>query len=77
MASVEKIIDKMRRQPRNISYAEAVKVLNHYGYDLKRKGATSHRVYADDNGDVFVLKDTNPLKISYITEILERLVGEE
>lgn len=76
MASVEKIIDKMRRQPRSISYDEAAKVLVHFGYELKRKGSTSHRVYANKNGDVFVLKDANPLKISYITEILERLAGE-
>jgi predicted RNA binding protein YcfA (HicA-like mRNA interferase family) len=76
MASVEKLVDKMRRQPRNISYDEAAKVLNHYGYELKRKGGTSHRVYANKEGDVFVLKDTNPLKISYIIEILERLAGE-
>ncbi|NUU74043.1 hypothetical protein [Paenibacillus xylanilyticus] len=76
MASVGKIIDKMRRQPRNISYDEAAKVLNHFGYELARKGATSHRPFVNQDGDVFILKDTNPLKISYITEILDRLVGE-
>lgn len=76
MASVEKIIEKMRRQPRGISYDEAVKVLNHYGYELKRKSATSHRVYGNKDGDMFVLKDKSPLKISYITEILDRLVGD-
>lgn len=75
MASIDKVIEKMRRQPRGISYNEAVRVLNHFGFELIRKRG-SHRVYADKNGMVIVLKQESPLKISYITEIVEKLLGE-
>ena len=75
MASIEKIIDKMWNQPRGISYSEAAKVLIYYGYELKRKRG-SHRIYGDPHGNVFVLKEEDPLKISYIKEMLDRLIED-
>lgn len=76
MAAVHKIIEKMRSQPHGIRYEEAVKVLNHYDYTLVRKRGTSHRIFKNTRGDVFVLKDASPVKISYITEILAMVDGE-
>jgi len=70
--SVEKIIEKMKNQPRGIRLAEAEKVLAAYGYHFNRQRG-SHRYYINDNGDLIMLKE--PLKISYITELLER-IGE-
>ena len=72
MGRIEKILEKMRNQPRGITYEEAAKVLESRGYVLVRSNG-SHRVFRNDAGNVFVLKEKNPLKISYITEILERL----
>ena len=72
MPSVEKTIEKMKNQPRGIRLPEAEKVLNAYGYSFNRQRG-SHRHYISKTGDVITLKD--PLKISYVIEILER-VGE-
>lgn len=72
MASVEKIIEKMKSQPRGVRYVEAVKVLSHYGYILIRKKG-SHRHFRNDAGDLVVIKEENPLKISYIEDILSRI----
>jgi len=36
MASIDKIVDKMNRQPNGIRIDEADKVLKHYGYDMVR-----------------------------------------
>ena len=73
MPSVEKIIEKMKNQPRGIRLEEAEKVLAAYGYIFKRQRG-SHRHYLSDNGDLITLKE--PLKISYVNEILER-IGEK
>lgn len=73
MASVKKIVDKMKNQPRGIRLEEAEKVLAAYGYYFKRQKG-SHRHYLNSQGDLITLKD--PLKISYIDEILER-IGEK
>lgn len=70
MPSVEKIIEKMKNQPRGIRLAEAEKVLAAYGYYFKRQKG-SHRHYMNSQGDLITLKD--PLKISYINELLERI----
>jgi predicted RNA binding protein YcfA (HicA-like mRNA interferase family) len=72
MPPVEKLVQKMKDQPRGIRLAEAEKVLAAYGYVFKRQKG-SHRHYANAEGRIITLKD--PLKISYIVEILER-IGE-
>lgn len=72
MSSVEKIIEKMKTQPRGIRYADASKVLNHFGYIFVRKRG-SHRHVRNDAGELVVLKKERPLKISYIEDILSRI----
>jgi predicted RNA binding protein YcfA (HicA-like mRNA interferase family) len=73
MATVEKIIEKMKNQPRGIRLEEAEKVLAANGYIFNRQKG-SHRHYINGIGDLITLKD--PLKISYVNEILER-IGEK
>ena len=73
MPSVEKIIEKMKSQPHGVRLQEAEKVLAAYDYHFSRQRG-SHRHYINDMGDVITLKD--PLKISYVIEILVR-IGEE
>ena len=72
MPPVKKILEKMKNQPRGVRIEEAEKVLSAYGYKFKRQKG-SHRHYLNENGDLITLKD--PLKISYINELLER-IGE-
>ena len=73
MPSVKKIIEKMKNQPRGIRLEEAEKVLAAFGYDFNRQRG-SHRHYLSAQGDRITLKD--PLKISYVEKILER-IGEK
>jgi len=72
MPAVEKIIEKMKNQPHGIRLPEAEKVIAAYGYSFARQKG-SHRHYISNSGDVITLKE--PLKISYVNEILER-IGE-
>jgi len=73
LPSVEKIIEKMKSQPHGVRLPEAEKVLAAYGYNFSRQKG-SHKHYINKTGDVITLKD--PLKISYVNEILER-IGEK
>ena len=73
MPSVEKIIEKMKNQPHGIRLQEAEKVLASFGYAFKRQKG-SHRHYLNAFGDLITLKE--PLKISYIIQLLER-IGEK
>lgn len=56
MASVEKIIQKMKNQPNGIKMTEANKVLEAYGYRLDRQKG-SHRQYINKEGNVITIKD--------------------
>ena len=73
MSSVEKIIDKMIRQPNGIWPDEAEKVLNAYGYQLVRHRG-SHKQYLNkDTGKLTTIKQENPLKKVYVIDILNRI----
>ncbi len=74
MASVEKIIQKMKNQPNGIRVEEVHKVLVAYGYRLDRQRG-SHRQYVNAEGAVITIKDENPLKKAYIKDVLSR-IGE-
>ncbi|GHV84706.1 hypothetical protein AGMMS50230_03140 [Spirochaetia bacterium] len=75
MASVEKIIQKMKRQPNGISPEEASRVLAARGYRFDRQNG-SHCHYINESGDLVTIVDKNPLKKAYIVTILER-IGEK
>jgi predicted RNA binding protein YcfA (HicA-like mRNA interferase family) len=75
MAHEEKIIKKMKNQPHGVRMDEAHKVLIANGYRLDRQHG-SHRQYVNKTGDVITVKESSPLKKSYVTAILER-IGEK
>lgn len=73
MSNVEKIIDKMRRQPNGIRPEEAEKVLKAYGYEMVRQRG-SHKQYLNKtSGELTTIKQENPLKKVYIMDILNRI----
>jgi predicted RNA binding protein YcfA (HicA-like mRNA interferase family) len=69
---VEKIVNKMRRQPNGIRFNEVTKVLDKYGYELVRKDG-SHRQFRNKHGDVVTIKEENPLKAVYVKDVLRRI----
>ncbi len=72
MANIEKIIEKMKRQPNGIRMAEADNVLRAKGYEFSRQNG-SHRQYINSKGDVITIKEENPLKAVYVKDILNRI----
>lgn len=73
--SVEKIVDKMKRQPNGIRPEEVDKVLKAYGYEPVRQRG-SHKQYLNPKtGDLTTIKQENPLKKVYVVDILNR-IGE-
>jgi predicted RNA binding protein YcfA (HicA-like mRNA interferase family) len=72
MASVDKIIGKMKNQPHSIRMAEADRVLTSKGYRYARKNG-SHRQYINGSGDLITIKESSPLKAVYVKDILSRI----
>lgn len=73
MSNIQKIINKMNRQPNGVRPEEAEKVLNYLGYEcVRQKG--SHKQYLNKaTGELTTIKQENPLKKVYIIDILNRL----
>lgn len=73
MANMDKLIEKMQRQPNGIRPEEAEKVLRDFGYEpVRQKG--SHKHYLNkETGDLITIKQENPLKKVYIVDILNRI----
>lgn len=69
---VQKIINKMLRQPNGIKYSEISQVLNQHGYELVRNKG-SHRHFRNKAGDVITIKEENPLKAVYVKDVLKRI----
>ena len=74
MASVEKLIQKMKNQPNGIRFEEAQKVLNARGYRFDRQRG-SHCHFVSENGDVISIPKRDTIKKVYVAAILER-IGE-
>jgi len=74
MASVKKIIEKMKKQPNGIRPEEAEKVLKAFGYEPKRQRG-SHKHYRNENGDVTTIVQRERLYEYEIKDILSR-IGE-
>lgn len=73
MPGVEKIIDKMKRQPNGIRPEEAEKVLKAYGYEPVRQKGSYKQYLNKETGDLTTIKQENPLKKAYIVDILNRI----
>ena len=69
MASVEKIIAKMKNQPNGVRLEEADKVLMACGYWSARQEG-SHRHYRNGDGKIITIVQKNPLKKYQVTMIL-------
>lgn len=73
MSNVDKIIDKMKRQPNGVRPEEAERVLSAYGYQLVRQKG-SHKQYLNkQTGELTTIKQENPLKKVYVVDILNRI----
>jgi predicted RNA binding protein YcfA (HicA-like mRNA interferase family) len=72
MASVEKIIQKMKNQPNGISPQEADRVPYANGFSLLWQRGF-HRSYRNDLGEMLIIVDATPLKAVYVKDILKRI----
>ena len=73
MPTIDKLIQKMKRQPNGIRPEEAKKVLKAFGYEpVRQKG--SHKHYLNKlTGDLTTIKQENPPKKAYVVVLINRL----
>jgi len=70
MASIEKLIEKMRNQPTGVLFEEADRVLTAKGFRMDRQRG-SHCQYIANDGARFTLPYKSPIKKIYTGLILD------
>lgn len=72
MAKIDKIILKMKNQPKGITFNEVKKVLEHLGYiEVRIRG--SHHQFRNEQGLLTTVKRENPVNVEAVKDALERL----
>lgn len=72
MAKIEKLIEKMRRNPRGITFHEVKKVLEYAGY-CEVRSVGSHHHFRNEQGLLTTVKRENPVNPEAAKDALERL----
>ncbi|CAN5228521.1 hypothetical protein BH09BAC5_BH09BAC5_01470 [soil metagenome] len=78
MSKVEKLIERLKTNPRDFTWDELVKVLAYFGYIEMKKGKTggSRRKFSDSNNNIINLHKPHPgniLKGYVIKQIIDHL----
>ncbi|GAB1857670.1 hypothetical protein MHTCC0001_25070 [Flavobacteriaceae bacterium MHTCC 0001] len=79
MSKIEKLLEKFKSIPKDLTWNELVKILNHLGYfEIKKKGKTggSRVKFANENNDIISLHMPHPsniVKQYVIRQLLEKL----
>lgn len=79
MSKIEKLLEKFKGIPKDLTWNELVKILNHLGYfEVKKKGRTggSRVKFANENNDIISLHKPHPsniVKQYVIRQLLEKL----
>ena len=80
MSQIEKLLEKLKKSPKNISFTETVRIFENYGYIMTTGGKTSGATVTFKNvgGDTFSMHKPHPsgkLKLYAVRNI--RLFLEE
>jgi len=79
MSKIEKLLTKFKNSPKDLTWEELIKILNHLGYlELTKKGKTggSRRKFVNTNKDIISLHKPHPgniVKHYVIKQLLELL----
>jgi len=79
MSTVEKLILRFSIRPRDFSWEELTRLLNHFGY-MQIKGSGSRRKFVHENRQPIILHQPHPkriLKTYQMNQIYETLKEEQ
>lgn len=72
MSKRKKRLEKIRQNPKNVSFEELRKVLEDFGFELVRSKGSHHAFKHELVGDLFVVPYRRPfIKVVYVVEALD------
>ena len=81
MSTKDKLIERFKRQPKDFTWQELVRLLGIYGFDIDNKGKTSgsRTVFVKDNDEIEVHKPhpSNMIKGYVMKNVLKFLIDKD
>ena len=81
MSTKEKLIERFKRQPKDFTWQELVRLLGLFGFEVDNKGKTSgsRTVFINDNDEIDLHKPhpSNIIKEYVIKKVLKFLLDKE
>ena len=78
MSKIEKLIARFKLKPKDFTWDELTKLLNHFGY-VEMRGSGSRRKFIHGNSQLIVLHEPHPKRIlkMYQVEQVYTVLSEE
>ncbi len=75
MRKLQKLLERIRQNPKNVSFKDLSKVLEAYGFELKRTKGIHNSFVGRISGKsiLLVIPYNEPLKIVYVKKALEHI----
>lgn len=73
MSRKEKLLERIRRNPNNVAFRDLQRLLELFGFELKRSKGSHHSFVGEVGGQkrLIVIPFRRPLKTVYVKQVLE------
>ncbi|WEK18594.1 MAG: type II toxin-antitoxin system HicA family toxin [Candidatus Pedobacter colombiensis] len=80
MSKIEKLLARLYSKPKDFTWQEAIRILNHYGFEEIKRGKTggSRRKFANKYKDVISIHEPHPGNIlkSYQIDLIQQQLNQ-
>ena len=75
MSKYDKLLSKLRNNPKNVDFKILKKLLEEHGYKGFNNNGGSHWVFRKNGCDSVTIPYKKPIKIIYVKKVIEIIIG--
>ncbi|UOF90980.1 type II toxin-antitoxin system HicA family toxin [Fodinisporobacter ferrooxydans] len=77
MSQFEKLLQKIKNNPKQVSFEELEKILRRLGFEVRQpRGGSSHYVFLKGPKQISIPKHGKHVKVIYVEQVIETLKEE-
>jgi hypothetical protein len=74
MTQCEKLFERIKNNPKNVSFEDLAKLLEYYGFTYRKQtSGTSHYYFSKEGCEPFTIPKHKPVKSVYVRRALARI----
>jgi predicted RNA binding protein YcfA (HicA-like mRNA interferase family) len=71
MSQIEKLIEAIKRNPKDVPWGDIDKVLKYYGFNCRHRGGSHYNYYHPELSEILTIPRRRPVKAIYVKQALE------